>query len=150
MTFPLAAGDKPTATALNVPYNAWSTWTPTLTNLTLGNGVVVARYLLVGKTLHYHFKFTLGSTSAVGTDPKFTLPATPHSSYLVSADTLGRGTLLDSGTVNRDSVARVDSGATVLLLAYGTTGSHATITATSPWTWTTNDVIMVAGTIETA
>ena len=43
-----------------------SAWTPTLTNLTLGNGAVVARYQLAGDTCNFRFRFTLGSTSAVG------------------------------------------------------------------------------------
>jgi hypothetical protein len=150
MTFPVAAGDKPTAAAMNVPYDPWLTWIPSLTSLTTGNGTVTARYRLIGKTLDFRFKFKLGSTSAVGSDPKFTLPFAPHSSFATSEDVLARGTLLDSGTQNRDSLARFDSGSTLVLLAYSTTGGHATITATSPWTWTTGDCLSVYGTVEIA
>ena len=131
---------------------AWSTWSPTLTNLTIGGGgAVTARYRMLGKTLDYRFKFVYGVGSAVGTDPKFTLPAAPHGTYTTLGDVLGRGVLLDSGTANRDSVCRLDSGSTVIILQItAATGNHAGITATSPWTWATGDSLMVAGTIELA
>lgn len=136
--------------AINNMQNPWTAWTPTLTNLTLGNGTVTARYRLVGKTLDWRFKFVLGSTSAVGSSPAFTLPNAPHSSYSTTADVLGRGTLLQSGITNRDSVARLSSGSTLILFAYSTTGAHSTITATAPWTWATGDALSASGTIEIA
>lgn len=148
MTF--AAGHKLLSSELGNLSDAWVVWTPTLTALTLGAGVVTARYRLVGKTMDWRFKFVLGAGSAVGSGPSFTLPNAPHSSYVGSADVIGRGTLLQSGLANRDSVARVSSGSTVLLLSYSTTGAHATITATAPWTWTTGDALSAAGTIEIA
>jgi hypothetical protein len=44
---------------------AWTSWTPTWTNLTIGNAVVVARYQQVGKTVRGRIEVTLGSTSSV-------------------------------------------------------------------------------------
>ena len=52
----------------------WTTWTPSYTNLTVGNGTVVSRYRQVGKMVDVFFMFTLGSTSTIGSDPRFTLP----------------------------------------------------------------------------
>src|SRR5262245_14617589 len=74
---------------------AWTTWTPTLANLTLGNGTVTAKYRRLGKTVDYRFKFVLGSTSAVGTSPRFTLPAAPHADFVVVFDELGHGVIRD-------------------------------------------------------
>lgn len=155
----ILAGDPPTGddwdsildclTALTDPWT--TTWVPTLTNLTLGNGTVTAVYRRVGKTLDYSFKFKLGSTSAVGTGPKFTLPATPASRYASIEDELGTGILLDSGTANRSASVFLSSPAgTGEIVSYSTTGVVTTITATVPWTWTTNDCLAVHGTVELA
>lgn len=130
--------------------SAWSTWNPTLTNLTQGNGTITAVYRRLGKTLDYSFKFKLGSTSAVGTGPKFTLPANVNSRYVNLEDTLGNGILLDSGTANRFATVFFSSGATVEIVHYSTTGTITTTTATAPWTWTTNDCMAVQGTVELA
>lgn len=150
----VAAGDSVPASLLayvETMTSAWSTWSPTLTNLTLGNGSVTARYRQLGKTLDYRFKFVLGSTSAVGTDPTFTLPAAPHGSYAFLADVLGRGALYDNGTAVRDAVVRFVSGSTLLILQItAATGSYASVTATSPWTWTTGDSLSVGATVELA
>ena len=130
--------------------NNWTTWVPTLTNLTLGSGSLTARFRQVHKTLDYKFRFIYGSGSAVGTAPRFTLPFTPHAQYTASNDVIGQATLLDSGTQNRQGVAMVVSGSTVEIFDVNSSGSHATITASSPWTWTTNDSLSVSGTIELA
>lgn len=130
---------------------AWGTWSPSYTNLTIGaGGVVVARRRIIGKTCDWRWKFKLGSGSAVGTDPKITLPFTPHSSYVAGEDELGRGTLYNSGLTNRGAVARLDSGSTVIIVGWSSTGDHATISSTAPWTWGIDDVISLSGTNEVA
>lgn len=129
----------------------WATWTPTLTNLTQGNGTVVARYQQVGKTVNYWFKFTLGSTSAVGTDPQFTLPAAPSASYAANTEALGTGSIRDnSAPTLRQAIAWLVSGSNVHVQSFSGTGDAGNITATSPWTWATSDVLYVAGTYEAA
>lgn len=130
--------------------SAWTTWVPTLTSLTQGNGTITAVYRRLGKTLDYSFKFKLGSTSAVASAPKFTLPASLASRYAAIEDEVGTGILLDSGTANRGATVFFSSGATVEILSYSTTGVVTTITATVPWTWTTSDCLAVHGTVELA
>ena len=49
--------------------SAWSAWTPTRTNLTVGNGTETAKYFSIGGRAHFMYKLLLGSTSSVGTDP---------------------------------------------------------------------------------
>src|SRR5258706_593917 len=79
---PLLAGDVPSAAAdwaailaaLHGATDAWTTWSPTLTNLTLGSGALTAKYRQVGKTVDIRGRFVYGIGSAVGTDPSFTLP----------------------------------------------------------------------------
>ena len=42
----------------------WTPYVPTLTNVTLGNGTVVAFYRKFGKTVFYRFHLTSGTTTA--------------------------------------------------------------------------------------
>jgi hypothetical protein len=130
---------------------AWTSWTSTITNITLGTGgLVTSRQRLIGKTLDWRFKVKLGTGGSFGTDPTFTLPYTPHASYVAGEDVMGTGMLYDNGIVNRASVARLVSGTTLLLVAFGNTGNHAGISATAPWTWGSTDVATAEGKTEIA
>jgi hypothetical protein len=62
---------------------AWTAYTPTLGNITLGNGTLDAAYLRVGKTIHAaRCTFSAGSTTtyAAGT-LSFSLPVVPKTTY---------------------------------------------------------------------
>lgn len=150
----MPAGHKVTATDMDavldqieLSASSWIAWTPTLTNLTLGNGSVSALYKQVGATVHYRFQFTLGSTSAVGTSPRFTLPVAPLSGY--ANFPLGDIDFTDAGTANRRGIVRLVSSSTVEIVGYGTTGVAVTVTSTVPHTWATSDTISCVGTYET-
>lgn len=131
---------------------AWlTTHTATLTNITLGTGGTnTFRHRIIGKTADWKWKVKLGTGGAVTGDPKFTVPFTPHASYVAGEDVMGRGMLYDTGVLNRDSVARLDSGSTMVLVAFGNTGNHAAISAGAPWTWALGDVMTAEGRTETA
>lgn len=153
----MPAGHKVTATdwdavldQIELSASSWSTWTPTLTNITAGNGTTLGRYKQIGATVYYRFRFTLGTTSAIGTSPRFTLPVAPLASYTASQDPLGDVNLLDSGTANRRGQVWFVSGSTAEILSYSTTGVAATITATVPQTWATGDVLAASGFYEVA
>lgn len=68
----------------------WQSWTPTLTNITAGNGTTVAKYTQIGKTIHFQFSFTAGATSSSSGVIRMTLPTSMSSNYRI----LGAG---DSG-----------------------------------------------------
>lgn len=132
---------------------AWQSWTPTLTNLTLGNGTLVAKYIQIGKTVHARLTFTLGSTSAVGTSPYFTLPVTAHGDLIGS----------DNGEVYQASVSLVDAAAayymgalmqrtttTALIRRLDGSSNVTAITSTAPFTWATGDFISIKFTYEAA
>jgi len=133
----------------------WQAWAPSYTNLTIGNGTVVARYVQIGNTVVCYFAFTLGSSSAVGTNPTVTTPVTASSTYLVgSAQThIGTGMLsvagatqypasVTLGTADRFDVFSHDSSVAVEQIK--------TITATSPGTWTTGNILTFSATYEAA
>ena len=132
--------DHNTIHTLNNTIDAtWSTWTPTLTNLTQGNGTIISKYLVVGKTVHFRFHFTLGSTSSVGA-------AAVYFSLPVSATAEGAAAAVfnDAGTSNRSAGGRIT--ATTCQLVHST----GWVSTTAPFTWASGDEILVTGTYETA
>lgn len=137
-----------------VPLGAWTTWTPTWSNLTVGNGTLTAKYVRIGRTIHWYMKFTLGSTSAVGTDPTFSLPVQASGLYsTIGTDLLGTGWILDTGTANFQAFPFWLTSTTARLSVWGAAGTFVNgvgITATSPMTWTTGDAFAFFGTYEAA
>lgn len=124
----------------------WVDWTPTLTNLTLGNGSVLAQYKQIGFTVWWNFKFILGSTSAVGNTPSFTPPvATASDGYAATQDQVGSGQLIDTGTANREAAVLWSTSTSFQVWSYSTTGVITGITSTVPHTWATTDVITLSG-----
>jgi hypothetical protein len=144
-----AAGAKLRASVLSslIP-TGWSAWTPTLANMTLGSGTVVARWRQSGNGVNYAadyiFSFTLGAGSAVGTSPTFTLPFTAHSSYPTFGN-VGYGELLDSGTAAYIAIGRLTATPAVEIMFGGASDIHTVITATVPFTWTSGDRLLVHG-----
>lgn len=132
---------------------AWTSWTPTLANLTQGNGTVSAKHIRLGRLVHYRFQFTLGTTnSAVGTTPTFSLPVAPSTDYFTSPSWVGNCILTDASGPDVSAVA-TPSGSNAELFYWGLSGSNVvrtTITATAPFTWTTGDIIEVDGFYEAA
>ena len=55
----------------------WTSFTPTWSNLTVGNGTVTAAYTTFGKTCTFYVVFTHGSTSSVG-DTYMNFPVAPR------------------------------------------------------------------------
>jgi hypothetical protein len=138
--------DSSTATGLKYGGD-WTTWTPTLTNLTLGNGTVTARYRQIGKTIEAYFRFALGSTSAVGSGPTFSLPANQANPSI-------SGTCAyDKSGVGHAPMNYLLVGNLCYIFALNASGTYLTYSvpnATVPVTWGTNDSIIVQFTYEAA
>jgi len=115
------------------------TYTPTLANLTTGNGTVIAKYAQTGKIVTVYFNFTLGSTSSVGSNPSMTLPVSAADIYNTA-----KVFLADYGTATFWGNAWNGDATTVYLevdRADATYLKTAAITSTVPHTWAVNDVI---------
>ena len=140
------------ATRLDTIEGAWTTWSSTPANLTVGAGTLTTERRLVGKTVDWRLRFVFGAGSAVGTDPKFTLPVAPHADYVVSGEALfpGKVWLLDTGTRFQKGDLRHDASGVLTLVQWNAINQVASITSTSPWTWATGDTINAYGTYETA
>lgn len=128
---------------------AWSTWVPTLTNLTQGNGTVSARFNRVGKTVDFMFSFVLGSTSAVGTQPIISLPVTAQA----AAEYRFNVGFKDASASGNYLGTTFGMTTTTVSLAY-TGGANGIlpgpVSAALPFTWAVSDSIVVNGNYEAA
>jgi hypothetical protein len=132
-----------------VSTGAWTSYTPTITNLTLGNGSLVAKYAIVGKTLFFSIVFALGSTSAVGTSPTFGFPS-GISSSTGNNGPLGIGASNSIGGTRYPFWLFMSSDVIVprVLNSSGTYLTHGAITATVPFTWAEGNSMLLSGRTE--
>jgi len=76
-----------------VDSTAWTSWTPTWTNITIGNATVNGKYKQIGKTVFARLDVTFGTTSSAittgGTLHSFTLPV--NAASRTAQALLGRG-----------------------------------------------------------
>lgn len=133
----------------------WTEWTPTFTNLTVGDGTVQAWYRLQGAALDFHLLFELGATSAVGTGPTFTVPYPLHADYFPTVGTpkAGHGSAGDAGIAEYDLSVRVTAAATPSTLAWvviGVNGLHAPVAAALPFAFGTGDTLAAFGRVHIA
>lgn len=141
-------------TVLVPAVNAWTTFTPTFNNLTIGNGVLNAAYSVLGKTVYVRIGFTWGSTtSATAGQTQIVLP--------ITAKNLGTGypvtmaTMEDVGTNLHFTQAIVYTPSNFLYFqalntASSTLLSGASVANTVPFTWTTNDNFQIYFSYEAA
>jgi hypothetical protein len=136
--------------------NGWVTWTPTTTGITVGNGTLITKYSLIGKTCNFKFFFKLGSTSAITSPVSFTLPfAVNQTSDFQIADFPLM--IHDAGAAvyyGRADVGFSTSNNNIvepfLTSTTGTYASPVSLSATVPMTWTTSDKLVISGTYEAA
>ena len=117
-------------------------YTPTYTNFTVGNATVATRFSMAGKTINFRGLVTLGSTSAMSTGPRVSLPVTASSTANTqNGSVLGMGMLNDTGTQSYLSIIEYYSTTELVLLALTGSGSvpHSSITSSSPFAWGNTD-----------
>jgi len=123
---------------------AWTTYSPTLSNITIGNGTVVARYIQIGKNVFARITITFGSTSSMGTSPTITLPVTAISGYASGAESYGTLQILHVGNYVALGILIVGSTTTVTAAALSASNTYlqnVNITSTVPFTWGAGDAL---------
>jgi len=125
----------------------WQTWTPSYTNLTVGNGSVTAKYQQIGKTVNFEFLFAFGTTSAMGTVPQITAPVTPARYFKFFPTRIE-----DSGTGIFTGVADFANGLMYpcVTTTNATYAGIAYLQSTVPMTWAVNDTLFISGSYEAA
>ena len=120
---------------------AWTTYTPTFTNLTVGNGTLVGRYCQIGKMVQGFISFTFGSTSSISGTPIFTLPV--NNANASGGTAFGLFYMEDSGVTSFNGIISVSSSTSATLNAVAASGTYlggyVGLSSTVPFTWGTND-----------
>ena len=135
-----ATGLKWAATA--TPTYTWTSYTPTFTNLTVGNGTIDAKYLRIdNKLVFVRFAFTFGSTSSIGGSVWLTLPSGSTATQFVPVVAWFN----DTGTASYTGVAYTSvSDTNIYLGAVKTDATYTTVanlSSTIPHTWANTDTI---------
>jgi len=134
-----------TATELNALHSqtgAWTSYTVTPTNLTIGSGTLTGRYIKIGKLVIGRVRCVLAADSSISGAVEFSKPVTSVSASFPTV--IGECVLLDYGTVEEMGRLLDSSTTKFKVQALTTPGTYVGITelsATSPWTWAVNDII---------
>lgn len=132
----------------------WQTWTPGYTNIAVGNGTVVSRYMQIGKTIFLEWHLVFGSSSSVSGVPTFTLPVTANSSYPSSfSSPIGTCALEDAGTATYYGNVFLVSTTAININVWGAAVTYVrdvAISATVPHTWASGDSIGFSAYLEAA
>jgi hypothetical protein len=131
--------DSTAATGMVWDNSAWTSYTPGTANLTVGNGTLLGAYKQIGKTVTWRVSFQLGSTSAISSDAAFGTPITS----ITDAARNGQAFYIDVSTLNY-YIGWYSAGYPRYQQTFGT------LSATSPFTWATGDLIYIYGTYEAA
>jgi len=121
---------------------AWATYTVTPTNLTIGSGTMVGKYIQIGKLVIGKIRIVLAADSSISGTVYLSKPVTSVSTSFPTTE--GDCSFLDSGTAEASGrLLSSDTGKFTVQVfnAAGTYLTIAAVNATVPWTWAANDVI---------
>ena len=136
--FPFVSGQVLTAAEMN-GIGEFTTFTPTFTNLTVGNGTVEAYYTRIQDLVGVFVNIVFGSTTSISGDVQLNLPLDR-----VSGTRLPLGNCMFSDTGTGTFVGFVLSSTTVsqVIIRSGTTLQP--LSATAPFTWVATDILTVS------
>jgi hypothetical protein len=123
-------------------------YSPTPTNLTVGNGTLTARYFILPNGLTFvGIELVFGSTTSItGAGPTFSIPNTGITLGVAQLQGIARLSDASASTVYQGTVViqsgTTSVGATVINVA-GTYAVNTSITSTVPMTWTTSDAYSI-------
>ena len=150
--FPFVSGQVLTAAQMNSMNEAVS-FTPSISSLTIGNGTRTGTYFIQNKVLYFEVTVTFGSTTTIGANPDLTLPFAVIG-FIQFNPILNTSLFFDnSATAFVFANLVLISSTTIRLvsqLASGTYVSIQDVGATFPFTWATNDRIIIRGQYQVA
>lgn len=131
---------------------AFTVWTPTWTNLTVGNGTNNSTYTQIGKTVTCKLYFILGSTSSISGAVTFTPPVTTSSNYEIDGY-LGIARLTQPAVATAVGLVGWKTTTSLSLLAMNAASTYATesgLSSSVPFSWATTGIIFATFTYEAA
>jgi hypothetical protein len=130
----------------NTVLGTYTSYTPTWTGLTIGNGTVISSYARVNNFIHYLGVFALGTTSAITGNVSIGLPVnagTPWSPGYNMPN--GSVNFHDISTANIfEGVALGEGATTMRLKVYNSSSTYVgtdNLSSTIPMTWANTDRI---------
>jgi len=129
---------------------AWTSYTPTYANFTLGNGTATHRYAKINDVVFVWDQIVMGSTSTMGTGMTMTLPVTAP-----GTETFLDGVISSTITNNLTPALWRPSNSSNQALTYSNSaGATSTVfvqcTATVPFTWASGYYITRRGVYRSA
>lgn len=125
----------------------WQSWTPSWTNLTVGNGSVTANYARVGGITFIEVIVVFGTTTSI--TGAVTIGSLPVNQTAASIQIWGRNVYYDSSIGFTYYGGNQPTGASTFIplidTVSGTQLVGANVTGTAPFTWATSDQLYVLG-----
>lgn len=137
---------------------SWASYTPTWTNLTVGNGTVTAKYIQTGKSVLFKVSLVFGTTTSIAAGSvSLTLPVTSVAvTGTAFVPSIGYVKMFDSslstaypGFLRIGSTTTVNPAAIKADSTFATEAS-ASMGATTPFTWASGDELYMQGFYEAA
>lgn len=132
---------------------AWASYVPTWTGVTIGNAVVTAKYIQIGKKVTVRVAAVLGTTSSVTGMISLSLPVTAAAyTGTVTIPPLGISVYWN-GTSAMTGQVQLESTSLARLYVFNAAGTYSTLTnlgATIPFTWASTNEIQLTFTYEAA
>jgi hypothetical protein len=137
-----------------IPISAYAAWTPTFSNLTVGNGTLTGQYVQIGKMVHCYLKLAFGSTTSITGAVQITgLPVAPVSTnasiaaivQALYSDASGPK-FYGSSHASNNNTSRIWLSPLAISGSY--IASAGDLSSTVPFTWTTSDEIFVSAIYE--
>lgn len=126
---------------------AWTAYTPSWTNLTVGNATQASAYISAGSLHVVRILLTFGSTTSISGQPEFTLPnGVSMSSAYVPTSLLGTGNAQDANagiaySLNIWRSSSTAARARFIAQQVATYVRDAAISSSVPMTWATSDIL---------
>lgn len=140
---------SPSSYVTGTPINDWVSYTPTWTNLTIGNGTATFKYRRSGDTMEISGHLQWGSTTSASGTMYFSLPSgysVDNSKAKANSARFGLAWAFDSGgTSNREVYRVIQDGTNNRFFIAGRTdgGTSISFDATNPFTWANTDELDV-------
>ena len=123
----------------------YTSYTPTLSGVTLGNGTLAGTYARVNDFIHASGSFTFGSTSAITGTVGIAAPVNINASMGLAAFPLGMCNLYDTSSGAMNVLEILWASATEFRIrALNTAAAYGVlvvVSATVPLTWATGDIL---------
>jgi hypothetical protein len=133
---------------------AWTSYAPTWTNVTVGNGTSTGQYAQIGKLIIVRAALVFGSTTSISGVVRVSFPVTSVTyAGTASSQYIGAGSLQDATGSLYEVVATWENTGRAILQAGDSSGAYlirANVNSTVPFTWAVNDEIHIQLILEAA